>query len=343
MESLFPDVAPSNRRSRRTLPLNESAFDEPSEAAHYWAGFLMADGCIAEDGGTPKVALRLAAQDRGHVESFRAFLGSGHAVISGHCSSDQLRQFNGAKTRRGQYDWVHYSVRSRQLVAALATFGITPRKTLVARFLGGLEFSRHAWRGVIDGDGTLGLHSMGRKRFIRPALSLVGSEPLVRQFAEFAKAVAECSLSLQPRGRVWKVQLSCNTAYLIAKELYKECTIALPRKFVIAQEIVRRGPIEPYHKDWSWLTAARLQRLYIDHGENWTAVGRTLGVSFSTLREMREWRGMSVERTLRDWSNLTSESLVGLRSRLPSWSAVARRLGLCPSNLRHIRRRLGVE
>lgn len=281
MDSLFSDVTPRHSRSRRILPLNESAFDTITEESAYWAGFLMADGCISDtDRSTPKVSVRLAVKDRVHLEAFRDFLGSKHAIVP----------------VKRKHPAVDFRFRSARIVDALASLGILPRKTHAARFLGGLEYNRHAWRGVIDGDGSLGLHGMGRKRLVRPMLSLAGSEPLMRQFIDFARTVADCALTLQPHGKIWKVQLSCNTAYLAAKSLYEDCTVALSRKLATAVEIIRRGPIAPYHKDWSWLTAGRLQGMYEEHDGSWSAVARTLGLCFATLKEMREHRGLCPRR-----------------------------------------------
>lgn len=59
-------------------------FDDVSdEPRAYWLGFLFADGCVRDSAnGTaaPILTLGLAECDRGHVEAFRAALGSTHKI-----------------------------------------------------------------------------------------------------------------------------------------------------------------------------------------------------------------------------------------------------------------------
>ena len=67
---------------QRTCQLNEQAFSKLTPEAAYWVGFLMADGSIVGR----SVGIALALKDAGHLELFRAFMGSKVAT--------QLRQYD---------------------------------------------------------------------------------------------------------------------------------------------------------------------------------------------------------------------------------------------------------
>jgi hypothetical protein len=224
--------------SRPALPVREDAFDnaETDEAAAYWAGFLMADGCISHQGGTRRVILELQAGDRAHVEAFAAFLGAGRKLIEVPAKS---------RIAYGRTIHIRASVRfhatSRRLADALARYGVVPRKskTAEARLL---EGNAHFWRGVVDGDGYLGFQDGVRGR--TPVLSLCGSEPLVRQFQAFVRMVTRSRTSVYFGRGAWNLTHSRCLAVRLAETLYGDATVALPRKLAIAQEMIAAG-----HKD----------------------------------------------------------------------------------------------
>jgi intein-encoded DNA endonuclease-like protein len=143
----------------RKCTLNELAFDCITEESAYWIGFLMADGSIIErTANSTQVALVLHDKDRSHIEKFKQFLGSSHAIIP----------IEKPPTNR-------FAVRSKYLADALSRYGVLPKKTHTTKVIG-LENNRDFWRGVVDGDGYIGFHK-GKAR-----IDLVGSETLLSQF-----------------------------------------------------------------------------------------------------------------------------------------------------------------
>jgi hypothetical protein len=89
----------------------------------------------------PRVQLRLSEIDRGHVEKFRQFLSSTHAV-----TVSPPGNFGGYQSRAS----VCYTVSSRRLGERLLELGRYEGQ-IAAELVG----SRHFWRGVVDGDGSI--------------------------------------------------------------------------------------------------------------------------------------------------------------------------------------------
>lgn len=147
----------------RIYPLLDAAFDQVTEASAYWAGFLMADGCVSDAG---RITLALQVGDVDHVRAWLGFLGSPDRPVS--LTENKARA----------------QVSSPRITAALAMHGVVPRKTNR-----GLPASKQLalhpafWRGMVDGDGTIsfpkGKHG--------PAVGLVGSAVLMNQYADFLR------------------------------------------------------------------------------------------------------------------------------------------------------------
>ena len=194
----------------RHRKLDETVFDKPSEERSYWIGFLMADGCVCERGNARHIVVGLSSKDRDHLEKFRAFLGSDHAI------SD-----NGIRAA--------ICIPSVKLASALASFGVIPKKARCATIIG-LEHDRHFWRGVIDGDGCLGIYRN------KPRLQLVGSKSLLSQFKDFAQAHIDTMASVRPVNSIFQFTLIHFKATAVASLLYSNCSVALDRKKDLADQ-----------------------------------------------------------------------------------------------------------
>lgn len=208
------------RRPRKYLSLREDAFSEVTEESAYWIGFLMADGCVF---GNNLVKLSLATVDRPHVEKFRDFLGSGHKV------SDRPNE----SSYGGGGEMISViQVKSKSLVSDLACFGVTPRKSRTATVIG-LEDNSDFWRGMIDGDGTIGVDEDGT-----PRITLYGCSPILGQFAGFVRSFTGTRLSVTPHPTVRRVGMAGRTALDVIRRLYLGATVSLDRKQAIADQII---------------------------------------------------------------------------------------------------------
>ncbi|MCG5464032.1 hypothetical protein MED01_002195 [Micromonospora sp. MED01] len=205
---------------RRTVhTLRHDAFDLLTPEACYWLGFLFADGCVTyRTGHLPQVSVGLARRDREHLVSLRTFLGSTSSISAPSPTHGSCQ----------------FSVRSTRLAERMMALG---------RYDGPLDErlteSRDFWRGVVDGDG-----SIGQYRRPNPSQStfsqfrLVGSKRLLDSFAAFLKSNDINGLSVRPRKTIYTIGTTCAPAEKIVAMLYAEATVALARKAEIAEKML---------------------------------------------------------------------------------------------------------
>lgn len=205
--------------------------DYQREDSAYWSGFFLADGYISKEG---QISLKLAARDKGHLEKFAQFVG-----IQREIPVEMNR-------RKGK---LHSSVRiffsSKQLVEAFYYSGIY-RKNEPRIVPDILRFNRHFWRGVVDGDGHLGLLRV-------PRLVLVGERAILQAFHDFAEAqfgnlksirfknFRGSRVTKQSYEKIYRVQFYLQKAVCLAEVLYKDTAIALDRKSVIAKQMYKKS------------------------------------------------------------------------------------------------------
>ena len=228
---------------RRLVPSNEGAFSELTEESAYWAGFLMADGCVGIPRvGSPSVSINLMLADRPHLVAFRTFLGATNGITTVPPKSDS------------GHAYIH--IRSERVVSDLVAIGVTPRKSMREVASPVLASSRHFWRGLVDGDGCLLWWTNRRLDPNRhyPMLSVVGSESIMAQLLSFVRAIpCETGASIRQDKRtpgLWTLELNSTPATIVARELYCGATVALARKRVVAEEMAR------------WKPATRTRRRY---------------------------------------------------------------------------------
>lgn len=125
----------------------------------------------------------------------------------------------------------------------LGKYGFEPRKCFTAEVKGGVEHSKHLWRGVIDGDGSLGVYERkclnGSVRRI-PYINITGSRNVCSQFKTFLEK--EIGEPMPPRFFFYKnsygYMLSDRRAVEAVKLLYSGCTIASDRKLRKALDMI---------------------------------------------------------------------------------------------------------
>jgi hypothetical protein len=153
-------------RSRKWSVMHD-AFSEPLSAeAWYWLGMLAADGCVRG----PQISLVQHASREAMLRRFLTFVGS---------PGRRFRVVNGG-------DGLIADVSSKSMAADLARHGVVPRKSLTMEASQDAAGRHEFWLGVFDGDGCCSFSKNGV-----PTIGIVGSRPLMTQFAGWLHATFE--------------------------------------------------------------------------------------------------------------------------------------------------------
>jgi len=224
-------VIRGQREAQTKHTLRHDALDVLTADAAYWCGFLFTDGTIMPrraGKGAAGIAVALSDRDRGHLEKFRTFLGSTHAItpIAAHA-------YEGYTSRPG----CRFAVNSDHLADRLRDLG---------RYGGPLgdelASSRDFWRGVADGDGSLGLYGG------KPHLRVVGTEWLMSAFRSFIVDRHHiCHATVRPHKSIYEVHLCGPSAANAVSLLYRDAGTALDRKVNGAINIASRAGLGSGH------------------------------------------------------------------------------------------------
>jgi hypothetical protein len=206
-------------------------------AQKYWAGVLMADGCVMGGKRTPSVKLSMIDQE--HVFKFKQFLGAEHDVCR---ENPRTFKFDGKKYTGKPMHSIR--VTSNQMVEDLRRLGVSPRKTYGASCPDFLKLDRDFWRGIADGDGWLSFDT----KTLRPEVGVCGTPELCQAFAECINHICggrDISAKWQAgRGLLFsRARASGEKAKTMAEWLYKDSVTSLDRKMLKAQRMYEAAPI----------------------------------------------------------------------------------------------------
>ena len=220
-------VAPGRVGRRVTKLIDHCAFNAITSANVYWTGFLFADGGIDYSEDTPLICLELARKDRDHVEKFRAFLKSDYAI------SDVVHKHSYG--RDGTTPASSFRARSRPIANALEARGLMVKKSLRDP-VAAMAASRDFWRGMVDGDGWIGL------RDNYPVVGLSGQRLILDRFQTFLTSHELPPHEIVPtESGIWKIVVSGNNARTLVRLLYRDAGTALERKRERAEIIMQSG------------------------------------------------------------------------------------------------------
>lgn len=209
--------------SKRILVLDETKFESENvdEETAYWLGFIVADGNVIPESkhGQAMFQMILQGRDQAHLEKFKIFMNSGHKIF---------------KSIKHGREYFTIKFRSNKIVSDLIKFNVIPDKTFSTYCPEFLLYNRHFWRGMIDGDGTLGLYWSinGNGRSFTEVISLTGTIMICNQFREFCRNILHSHISEPVVSKnSFKVTMASKKAYSISKYLYEDSMIFLDRKY----------------------------------------------------------------------------------------------------------------
>lgn len=126
-------------RGGKSKLVNHFSFDNLSPNSLYWMGYIAGDGVITKPNKGGSLSVSITSKDVEHVHKFREFMQSTHAIT-------YIPEKNSAKIQIG----------SDRLASALASVGITPRKSKTLCISNKLVLdSPDFLRGVMDSDGSI--------------------------------------------------------------------------------------------------------------------------------------------------------------------------------------------
>jgi DNA-binding CsgD family transcriptional regulator len=215
-------------RSRAFRLVDHSALKNlDDEAALYWCGFLFADGSVKTRTSSSVLSVNLSAVDKDHLFKLQSFLKTDFFVAS-HNYPGQSYSSN-PKFR--------LCVVSDEVCDDLLSYG---------RYDGALHpslwGSRHFWRGLVDGDGSLGIYFDSRSKKSRPMFSVCGTQCMMDNFKKrfsLSGHNSKAKVRLHSSGSIYHYGLNGRVGVECIKWLYGDATVYLDRKYETAQRILR--------------------------------------------------------------------------------------------------------
>lgn len=215
---------PLKMGGRHIIPIRGDAFSSITPESAYWIGFIMADGCVWNN----IFSIGLAIKDIKHLEKFKNFIHSNHKITLTN------QRCNG-KTNKG----CKISIKSKKIISDLSSYGIVARKSLIAKAIG-IEHSLDFWRGVIDGDGSVGTKKL-KERFDYPYICLCGSETMLNQFKNYVNSIfpsIDPVVHYMKDSHIYQAHINGENALKVIEHLYKDAAVYLDRKYEKAMQIL---------------------------------------------------------------------------------------------------------
>jgi hypothetical protein len=198
---------------------NHSAFDVLTNVTAYFVGVMIADGGLCSGW---EFKLELHPKDKEILHRFKTFL--------------QTEAPLHERYKNGKLKSLTLRITSKRNWLALEALGVTPKKSATAKVHSALAFNVDFWRGALDGDGSVAFD----RRHHYPSIRMVGSQPLMAQFADFCASVIGISPNLNlckrsPSVRV--VSIYGNYAKRLAQYLLQSKISCLLRKQNILEQM----------------------------------------------------------------------------------------------------------
>lgn len=194
----------------REYTVNQSFFDVITPDSAYIVGVVQADGTMTKD----RFSISAKASDAYYLSTLADAMQSNRPL---------------QKVKHPHGEIVRLVVNSSRMASALSRWGIHSPRTWTASTHESMLLDRDYWRGMIDGDGTLCEDRKGRR-----ILKIVGSKAICDQFLDFARHYGYgYRVKVHPCKSIFNVGLNGDEAVCVAKLLYSNASLFLPRKINI--------------------------------------------------------------------------------------------------------------
>lgn len=219
-------IVRSTKETSKKYSFDENFFENiNTEEKAYWLGFIIADGCICRN----DIIIALSESDKSHLQKFIKSINGNNKI-----------QTKNVKSNFGIHGISRLSIRSKKMYNDLLNLGITPNKSLSVKIpIIKDSLQSHLWRGIVDGDGSLGIGIFNKNNRIYKYLNigLTGNQYVIDSFIEFIENKFNFKTNRKKDKSVWRVRLSGIAAKKICELLYKNSVIYLNRKKEIYENI----------------------------------------------------------------------------------------------------------
>lgn len=222
-------------RPRKYTCNNKFFEDINSEEKAYWFGFIMADGCIITNHSKLRLQIKLSSKDKTHLEKFNESIEGNYPIQTyknqgGFSNTDS---FNSRITIR-YHDMCHH----------LIDHGCVQNKSLILTFPNLQEdLVRHFIRGYFDGDGSIFINNYKNRgvQYTRPGINICGTKEFLEIMSKHL-GYPQCIYKEKRRTtNSYSYKLYGNKRIIpILEYLYKNSSVHLDRKYVIAENIVHK-------------------------------------------------------------------------------------------------------
>lgn len=206
---------------KRPIIGNQEAFNYLTAESCYWGGFIGADGCITGD----FLKIMLNYDDTSHLEKFKAFIQSTHAISS-----------NTDKYYRSEIGF-----KNGVILNGLKThFNITPNKSGTYRMPTiPKDLFRHYLRGYFDGDGCI-CESFSNKNSTTATIytTICGSNYFIPELENSLFTILNIRGTVAQKSRHQVLKYCTNASKTLLDFMYKDSNIYLERKYQLYKRIM---------------------------------------------------------------------------------------------------------
>lgn len=224
---------------RQHTPLfNDHIFDTiDTEEKAYWLGFIYADGYIQSEQTKCfryNFELTVKKSDLPHIQKFNTFMAHQKENIKfGRYTRDNVL-----------FERCRWIISNKNLWEVLNSYGCTPNKSLTLSFpnediFKDKELIRHFIRGYFDGDGSLGIYTLGSRTI--DSCSVVGTKEFIAKLSEYLPISGHIRHNKRHSDNTNQLCFSSRKARLVVDYLYDNATIYLDRKFNIYKKMRDRS------------------------------------------------------------------------------------------------------
>jgi hypothetical protein len=216
------EITMSNK-DKRVAKLNHDCFNENSNDANYWGGFIACDGYMRKCGRR----ISITSKDYEHVEKFAKFIGSKNKI-----TVDRRRDIYGIEAVS---ETICNNLKKK--------YGVHNKKTYTYTVPDEIKNNSHFWRGCVDADGTIAKNKTSYK------LGLAGTKDKCEKFKDFIYNFVSKDIKVSLRSqRLKKIDGFSYSATLygvknvkdVCDVLYKNSTMSLDRKLKMYEQIKER-------------------------------------------------------------------------------------------------------